>query len=580
MAHSYQNRLTLQMFSIILIPVTIISLFILLQNIRTLHSNTEEIAGLYLQEVSDSVDREFTSMYIAATAMIGNDLVKQLVSQDPDQIKVSDYVAQLRTIDTISDNTIRTYGIYNIRIYVDEKYPYSKRGDLIFSISDLNESMIRTIEGSYSENNILKPYEFSYAGDPHRKIISCIIPLRKERNFDEIIGYVSIDILEEAIIQAIQAGAFTENSMVSITDSTGEAILSVTKREVIENDSSILEEGEEKLIFGMGDVIRTISLINGWQIRIITPMKDIIHNNGWTLISFGFLILLALICVFFTSRAFAKKNAEEINALSLQISRVENGDLSVRCEVKRDDEIGELQMSFNYMVDRIASLLEKQSQLGKELNEMELSVLQAQINPHFLYNTLDIISWAAKKNNTGQVVSLINELSRYYRISLGKGKAFIRLSDEVEHSRLYVDLYNAGKEDKIDLQIRVNEIASQVKILKFILQPLVENCVLHAFSEGEYSKRIILLTVEIINNNLIILIEDNGIGMSRSKRSFYAEYLKNSNISGYAGGYGITNVIRRLKLYYEEKARIGFFDGTNGGTRVVLEIPYDYTLKD
>ena len=277
--------------------------------------------------------------------------------------------------------------------------------------------------------------------------------------------------------------------------------------------------------------------------------------------------------MYFLSYFYGKQNSKRIKALASQIRVVESGNFNVNCIVDSADEIGDLQASFNYMVRQINNLMKEQYQLGKNLNAMEMRVLQAQINPHFLYNTLDLISWAAKRNDMDAVCDIVLNLSKFYRISLSKGSDYITIANEVEHVRLYVQLQNLRFSKKIELVTEVDKELENYRIMKLLLQPIVENSILHGIANSDKENGVVYLSIKLQNGNIRIVIEDNGIGMDQTTIYRLMTYNEIDIEGQYTGGYGLKNVIGRLKLYYDNKAQINFDSTPGQGTTVTILIP-------
>ena len=224
--------------------------------------------------------------------------------------------------------------------------------------------------------------------------------------------------------------------------------------------------------------------------------------------------------------------------------------------------------------------MKDQYQLGKNLNAMELKVLQAQINPHFLYNTLDLISWAAKRNDMEEVCNIVIKLSRFYRISLSNGSDYISIANEVEHVRLYVQLQNLRFSKNIELATEVDKELENYRIMKLLLQPIVENSILHGIANSDKENGIISLSVKLYNGMIRIIINDNGIGMDQGTIYRLMTYDEIHNDGQYTGGYGLKNVINRLKLYYDNQARITFESAPGEGTSITIRIPYNTTQTE
>ncbi len=192
-------------------------------------------------------------------------------------------------------------------------------------------------------------------------------------------------------------------------------------------------------------------------------------------------------------------------------------DLEALVTADNADEITELGMSFNMMVGKIRELLDAKIKEHENLKKAELRALQAQINPHFLYNTLDAIIWMAQVNQTAQVVELVRVLSRFFRITLSKGRDWITVREEVEHIESYLAIQKMRYRDILDYHIDVAPDMLDGEMLKLTLQPLVENALYHGIKNKRSGGVIRVRGRRIDGDRLLIEVEDNGIGMGRQK---------------------------------------------------------------
>ncbi|WP_110514460.1 sensor histidine kinase [Herpetosiphon llansteffanensis] len=243
------------------------------------------------------------------------------------------------------------------------------------------------------------------------------------------------------------------------------------------------------------------------------------------------------------------------------------------------DEITELGLSFNIMVGKIKELLDAKLEEHENLKKAELRVLQAQINPHFLYNTLDAIIWMAESKRTAQIVELVSALSRFFRITLSKGRDWITIRDEIAHIESYLAIQKIRYRDILDYQIDIPEETKSGEMLKLTLQPLVENALYHGIKNKRNGGAIVVRGRWLAGDRLQIEVEDNGIGMLPERLAQIQELLAAGNL-WVAGampivedGYGISNVNQRIKLYYGPEYGLSI-ESTHGlGTCVTLIIP-------
>jgi two-component system, sensor histidine kinase YesM len=253
---------------------------------------------------------------------------------------------------------------------------------------------------------------------------------------------------------------------------------------------------------------------------------------------------------------------------------ITQNDLQTLMTSDNRDEITELGMSFNIMIGKIRDLLKDKIREQENLRKAELRALQSQINPHFLYNTLDTIIWMAEAKKTDQIVEVVSALSSFFRISLSRGKDWITIGEELERIKSYLIIQKIRYRDIMDFKIDMDEGVSDHTVLKLILQPLVENAIYHGI-KNKRGGGTIMIRAKINNQKEILLeVEDNGIGFTPGKLiQLQAELADNSGNIKQESGFGIGNVNQRIKLYYGKKYGISVKSEYNTGTCFSFIIP-------
>ena len=238
------------------------------------------------------------------------------------------------------------------------------------------------------------------------------------------------------------------------------------------------------------------------------------------------------------------------------------------------DEITELGMSFNIMIGKIKELLDSKMKEQENLKKAELRALQAQINPHFLYNTLDTIIWMAESKKTELVVEIVSALSKFFRISLSKGMDWITIGEEVERIRSYLIIQKMRYRDILDFNIQVDDDVVENTILKLILQPLVENALYHGIKNKRQGGTISIRARRKGDNEILIEVEDDGIGFTPDKLAqLRTELADDSGDIKLENGFAIGNVNKRIRLYYGKSYGLSIKSEYTSGTRVTLVIP-------
>lgn len=278
--------------------------------------------------------------------------------------------------------------------------------------------------------------------------------------------------------------------------------------------------------------------------------------------------LVVFVLVIMIANYLSKSITKPLIHLEKAMKEVEEGNFEVNVDIRDTKELSILASAFNKMVSRIKELMDIVKKDEKDKRESELKILQAQINPHFLYNTLDTLSFKALDNDDEEMVKMIDALSNFFRISLSKGKEFIPLTKEIEHLESYLYIQKIRFKDILTYSID-NSVDEELVVLKLILQPIVENAILHGI-KPKGSKGYVNVEVSKTDKYLYYKIRDNGVGMSEDKLADIRLQISNQKP---ATSYGLINVSNRIKLTYGKEANL-MVDSTYGvGTTIVVSIP-------
>lgn len=285
---------------------------------------------------------------------------------------------------------------------------------------------------------------------------------------------------------------------------------------------------------------------------------------------FAFAVILAGSIVI--SMVIVQSVTKPIKELCDTTEIVAKGDFTKRAEVESDDEISVLTNSFNNMIQKIGDLVEDIKREQKNLRVTELKLLQAQINPHFLYNTLDTIIWLAEGKQTDQVVNMVTSLSDFFRTVLSEGRDFITIGEEESYIRSYLKIQQFRYQDILDYEIVIDPTIHKYSILKLTLQPLVENALYHGI-KNKRGKGMIQVRGKLDKDMIYLEVEDNGKGMTKEELEFVRKRVKGHVESASQGGFGLANVDERIRLNYGIEYGLTFHSIEGEGTRVSVCLP-------
>ncbi len=307
----------------------------------------------------------------------------------------------------------------------------------------------------------------------------------------------------------------------------------------------------------------------GWKI------VGVVQEGGISLNSFKSSMLIAFLLLFFLSvmvlinMFLSRKVSEPMRRLEEAVNQIEAGDLDTKIEPSGFYEVWHLGRAIDDMQNHLKQLMRDIVAEHESKRRSELMVLQNQINPHFLYNTLDIIVWMIENEKREEAVNVVTALARFFRISLSKGKNIITVGDEIEHVRNYLMIQEMRFKNRFTYSFHVEEGVERYGTIKLILQPIVENAIYHAmeFMDGDGE---ITITVRRDGRDLLFLVADNGCGMTED---IVSSILAGENVGKGKGGVGLQNVQERLHLVFGTEYGMTLSSEPDEGTEVTIRIP-------
>ena len=319
------------------------------------------------------------------------------------------------------------------------------------------------------------------------------------------------------------------------------------------------------------DVIIKSVGYTGWKIVGVNPEKGLTLNNLKTNLLLVFIIALILFILTMINAYISSRITIPIHRLEKSVNELEEGKLDTEVYIGGSYEIRHLGRSIDMMAKRIQNLMDDIVSEHESKRKSEFDTLQSQINPHFLYNTLDIIVWMIENEQKNEAVKVVTALARFFRISLSKGKSIIPVRDEIEHVRNYLMIQQKRFKNKFIYRIESEPDVLELASLKLMLQPLVENAIYHGmeFMDGD---GVIDIRAYLENGDLWFTIQDNGLGMTQEQvDSLLTEQAHITSRKG--SGIGVKNVNERIRLYFGEEYGLSIDSVPDEGTRILIHLP-------
>ncbi|MDD3569920.1 MAG: sensor histidine kinase, partial [Lachnospiraceae bacterium] len=370
-----------------------------------------------------------------------------------------------------------------------------------------------------------------------------------------------------------------ENAYIYLTDSGGEILYHPMKQlisggQVEENNYTTVNLGDGNYVDTLGGQKRDIAIktvgYTGWKIVGVIPQGSVTLSTFKSNLFVVFLMLFFLTALVVINSYISKRVSYPILKLEQSVKELEEGNWNIPIQASGFYEVRHLGVAISSMALHIEELMSDIVKEHEEKRKSELTALQNQINPHFLYNTLDIIVWMIENERQTEAVRVVTALARFFRISLSRGKNIITVADEIEHVRNYLMIQEMRFKNRFHYTFNVDEDVEELGTIKLILQPLVENSIYHAmeFMDGDGE-------IEIKgwkeNDKVKLLIRDNGCGMTEAEvdHLLYGEPI----VSQKGSGVGVRNVQDRIKLLFGEEYGLSIKSEPDEGTDVLVTMP-------
>ena len=308
-----------------------------------------------------------------------------------------------------------------------------------------------------------------------------------------------------------------------------------------------------------------------WFMVTILPAPPLIHESNHLMLQIALLYAGFLVLALIFANVLAHSITGRLSSVIRQMQTVRHGPPTPMESPQAHDEIGDLIDTYNYMTRKMYELMEKQAKAAEDLRIAEFNSLQAQINPHFLYNTMDMINGMALQGQTEEISHAVQSLSRFYKLTLSRKKGISTIARELEHVTIYVQLQNMRYHDSIELITDIPDELSEYQIPKLTLQPVVENSILHGILEKESKSGTIVITGWMENEDIVLLISDDGVGIPPEILSTILSGKGNSQSGG--TNIAVYNTHRRLQILYGKDYGLIYSSNPGEGTEVEIRFP-------
>ena len=552
----YRYKLTLLILVAGLVPVLIITVYMQYGMMHQLKKN--EISNME-KTLNQSVET------IENQAKIYENLVNYLsYSQDlrgilePDES--SDYETYLKYVN-VADPLLQMPAIYHREIEGITLYSETIEVAHGAELRPLSDAQSQQWYSRLDDSSIMQ-WSVIRSGNP------AIVASRKFYDSEDISAILAMKLDYAKVLEAFSS-QLTENTGGIILDDEGNVVFASGSM-----DEKYRPEKPESLTYLQKNYTCSVSTMEstGWKFCMYRPTKIItesatrlaLRNIPLVVISVGLLILFGYF--------FSKKMVSGLERLTENMNQIHLGFRKVTVSSDSNDEIGVLIRSFRRMMDQMNHLITEVYEGKIKLQNSEMKALQAQINPHFLYNSLSIINWKALEAGEDEISRVTLALSIYYRTSLNRGETMTTVSKEIDNIRSYLKIQLIMHDHEFQVVEEIAEGLEDYSTPKLILQPLVENAIEHGLDVSEKEEKILWITVRDEKESIFFEVRDNGVGMEQEKAEQILTYK--------SSGYGVRNVYERIHVLYGEKGEMKAESVPGEGTRVYIRIPKKAEMKN
>ncbi|UKS27140.1 sensor histidine kinase [Paenibacillus sp. HWE-109] len=571
---------------LILIPA---SIFLYAYSQRYSRILEEEVTRTMLQTLKQAeinLNHQINSLRDTSNAIFMNPKLLTYLSSSS---SYDDQFVAMNELRYMVDNARTNLNVFRVRLYVDESKLFSHEKVNFFPLASIEQSKwypevvnaggLLVWTGAYLEHFIDIPE------DPY--IFSGLRILRDPEHYDHLSGILSIDVDAKILENIVSNIKLNDDQHVFLTAPDGTIVLhsdksllgTKLKSSAVLNAIGMNKEGVSAIEDNdiQQYIVYTTVQATGWKLIAEVPKKGISSraaslNQFSSVATLTGVTILFLILVFILLAFIVRGMNRRVQTVIRVIKREGIEGLDERYGASGGD-INLLEKSVDHLIHRVRDLMEETYKSKVQEREAQLKALQAQINPHFLYNTLDTINWIAIGHKAHDISQMIDGLAKYFRLSLNKGRDVVTVMDELELARVYLDIQQNRFPKSFEVIFQIETPLDAYEMPKLTLQPIVENALLHGIRKSKGKSGTIWIRAYMDGSCLALSVRDDGIGMEQAfAQSLLTEPRPIKSSDGATGSYGLYNVNERIKLYTGETAGLEIVAVPGEGTTVIVRL--------
>ncbi|MEK5240263.1 histidine kinase [Paenibacillus sp. FSL L8-0470] len=570
---SLKKRIWLSFTALTVFCISITGLWAYSIASRAMERNSIDLNRNVLNQSVNVLDQKLKQIIVASSTMMLSEAYKQTI-RDIQAHNTDRFFANFSLLQgPFTQAELTENSIESILISTPDGDFYSA-GNLRRTATPFMESLLYKRIKDNPESNWVESHQDELFAGKHQ-VISLLLQPLTENYVPDV--FLTVNVKEDILEDTVSGGASLGSAKFLLINKTGASVFGDKERPEWSRSAAFMDKlleaksGNFEYSAGGGPMLVSYAesrYADDWLLVSYQSKKELlqpVRSIQWLVLM---IMAVCIVIALLLARYLSALLLGPLLKLQKTMSRVEQEDLGARFQSPFQDEIGEAGRKFNQMLDRIGELILEVKDTEKEKRKAEIKALQAQIEPHFLYNTLNTIFWKCEMDEYEDVKQMVISLSALFRLGLNNGQEITTLGRELEHVRQYLNLQQQCYEGLFEYTITAGPELLELPVLKIIIQPLVENSILHGLKELRNGGRI-RISVAAEAHNLVIRVTDNGAGMDAEKLNARLKEPVGS------GGYALSNICSRLQLYYGKEAGLTFCSRPLIETEAVLSFPME-----
>ncbi|WP_035723414.1 cache domain-containing sensor histidine kinase [Gracilibacillus boraciitolerans] len=581
-----RNKIFITFASVYVIVITVIGIVMYLNNVNEMKNQTQSMSKVLSTQFSRTIDLYFEDIERLSLAIFTDSVIQDTLSNYEEDLLYNDISIRNSLYPRLFNQVYPQSDVAAVTIHTDSGtiFDYEKSGDMEVRYATEDPEWVQLLKAANKNEFLILPTsEVEQLNGQKKQVVSLIRDIYKipQRNR---IGSMKIDIdvtIFEKLLEMDNVDELEEHMRIFVMSANESVIYDHRKELIGENNVGLnlptvtVNEPEDGTLSWQSDsylYANDHSDFTNWNTVVLIDNEFIIYERNQILLFIAISGLVAFSVIGVISYLLSYNITKPFNGIIQKMRRVEKGDLTDRMKLTGHPEMDVLTRVYNNMLDSINKLITEVYEASITEKNAKISALQSQINPHFLYNTLNIMKSISRVKGVEEVAEISESLSDLFKYSMKDLDKTVTLQEEVTHVENYMRIQQHRFRDRFVLTKDISPEANQISIPKLLIQPIVENAVNHGLKDKK-AEGVILLKAFLKENDLVIKIQDNGNGMNPETLEYVRKKVSTNRMKTDTEGIGLNNIAQRLQLMYGYRYRMQIDSEENTGTNVTIILP-------